>query len=77
MGCFCLEQGDKEYREPFVWPFLVECFRILQRCCAHETSLNVYVSLAVSLMLTFVLSYQEMLCMYKVYDLNCVGVVLL
>lgn len=53
-----------------VCPFFVECFRILQRHCAHETSLNVYVLLALSLMLSTVLSYQEMLCMYEVYELH-------
>lgn len=51
MGCFCLDQGNAEYWEPLVWPFFVECFRILQRRRAHETSLNAYVSLVLSQML--------------------------
>lgn len=74
---FVWTKGTQEYWEPLVWPFFVECFRILQRHCAHEASLNVYVSLVQSQMLTVALSYQEMLCMYKVYNLNCIGVVLI
>lgn len=70
------KEGNKEYWEPLVCHFFVECFRILQRRCGHETSLNVYVLLALSLMLTTALSYQEMLCMYKVYELYWCGVCL-
>lgn len=49
--------------------FTFEFFRVL-RSCVHSTSFNVYVLLVISQMLTTTLSYQKMLCVCKVQDLN-------